>query len=117
MNQKQVVLPGEEKDSPSCESCSQNKAEIFQITGYYCLRCWRTVYMDNVKAAEQYVQALDNNRNDSSPPISVVNDSATHTRSNRDATRFRNIVDVRARSLRVSRNQGLHVDDDTVRLV
>ena len=88
MSQKQVVLPEEEQDSPSCESCSQNKAEIFQVTGYYCLHCWHTVHMDNVKAAEQSVQALDNNRNDSSPPISVVNDPATHTGSNRDATRF-----------------------------
>jgi hypothetical protein len=117
MNQKQVVLPEEERGSPCCESCSQNKEEIFQVTGYYCLHCWHTVYMDNVKAAEQSVQALDNNRNDSYPPISVVSDPATHTGSNRDATRFRNIVDVRARSLRVRRNQGLHVDDDTVRLV
>jgi hypothetical protein len=73
--------------------------------------------MDNVKAAEQFVHALDNNRNDSSPPISVVNGPATHTGANRDGTRFRNIVAVRARSLRVSCNQGLHVDDDTVRLV
>jgi hypothetical protein len=48
MNQKQVVLIEEEQDSPSCESCSQNKAEIFQVTGYYCLHCWQEETHPNV---------------------------------------------------------------------
>jgi hypothetical protein len=32
----------EEKQGwPDCEYCSKNKAEIFQVTGDYCLSCWQ----------------------------------------------------------------------------
>jgi hypothetical protein len=48
MNQKQVVFLEEEQDSQLGESCSQNKAEIFQATGYYCLHCWQEETHPNV---------------------------------------------------------------------
>jgi hypothetical protein len=31
----------EDQDELSCEWCSNKKAEIFQVTGNYCLRCWQ----------------------------------------------------------------------------
>jgi hypothetical protein len=37
-------VPGsrpEDQDELSCESCSEKKAEIFQVTGNYCLCCWQ----------------------------------------------------------------------------
>jgi hypothetical protein len=37
-------VPGsmpEDQDELSCESCSEKKAEIFQVTGDYCLHCWQ----------------------------------------------------------------------------
>ncbi len=37
-------VPGsrpEDQDELSCESCSAKKAEIFQVTGNYCLCCWQ----------------------------------------------------------------------------
>ena len=33
--------PEDQEDESSCESCSEKKAEIFQVTGNYCLRCWQ----------------------------------------------------------------------------
>jgi hypothetical protein len=33
--------PEDQQDELSCESCSQKKAEIFQVTGNYCLCCWQ----------------------------------------------------------------------------
>jgi hypothetical protein len=37
-------VPGsrpEDQDELSCESCFEKKAEIFQVTGNYCLRYWQ----------------------------------------------------------------------------
>jgi hypothetical protein len=37
-------VPGsmpEDQGELSCESCSEKKAEIFQVTGDYCLHCWQ----------------------------------------------------------------------------
>jgi hypothetical protein len=31
----------EEQDDLSCWSCYEKKAEIFQVTGNYCLHCWQ----------------------------------------------------------------------------
>ncbi|HEX6282930.1 MAG TPA: hypothetical protein VFZ67_11930 [Nitrososphaera sp.] len=31
----------EDQDEFSCEFCSDKKAEIFQVIGNYCLRCWQ----------------------------------------------------------------------------
>jgi hypothetical protein len=31
----------EDQDELSCEWCSKKKAEIFQVTGNYCLCCWQ----------------------------------------------------------------------------
>ena len=33
--------PEENHDWPECEYCSRNRAEIFQVTGDYCLSCWQ----------------------------------------------------------------------------
>jgi hypothetical protein len=43
MNKKQVIGQEEEEqqEALSCEHCSQKKAEIFQVTGYYRLHCWQ----------------------------------------------------------------------------
>ena len=30
-----------EQDALDCEFCLQNRAEIFQVTGDYCLQCWQ----------------------------------------------------------------------------
>jgi hypothetical protein len=38
----------EDQDELSCESCSEKKAEIFQVTGDYCLRCWQQETHPNV---------------------------------------------------------------------
>jgi DNA-directed RNA polymerase subunit RPC12/RpoP len=48
MNQKQVIMLEEEQDALNCEYCSQKKAEIFQVTGYYCLQCWQEETHPNV---------------------------------------------------------------------
>lgn len=31
----------EDQDELRCESCSEKKAEIFQVIGNYCLHCWQ----------------------------------------------------------------------------
>lgn len=31
-----------------CEYCSQRRAEIFQVTGDYCLQCWQDETHPNV---------------------------------------------------------------------
>jgi len=31
----------EDLNELSCEWCSEKKAEIFQVTGNYCLHCWQ----------------------------------------------------------------------------
>ncbi|MDQ4014315.1 MAG: hypothetical protein M3136_00935 [Thermoproteota archaeon] len=33
--------PEEDLDELSCGSCYGKKAEIFQVTGNYCLHCWQ----------------------------------------------------------------------------
>ncbi|MDQ3836345.1 MAG: hypothetical protein M3270_05350 [Thermoproteota archaeon] len=43
INQKQVGL-----EDQNCEYCSQTKAEIFQVTGDYCLQCWQDETHPNV---------------------------------------------------------------------
>jgi hypothetical protein len=48
MNQKQIIMPEEEHDVLNCGYCSENKAEIFQVTGDYCLHCWQEVTHPNV---------------------------------------------------------------------
>jgi hypothetical protein len=30
-----------DQDELSCESCYEREAEIFQVTGNYCLHCWQ----------------------------------------------------------------------------
>jgi hypothetical protein len=47
MNQNQVIRQ-EEQEALNCEYCSQKKAEIFQVTGYYCLCCWQEETHPNV---------------------------------------------------------------------
>ncbi|MEO9362996.1 MAG: hypothetical protein ABI348_03755 [Nitrososphaera sp.] len=32
----------------NCEHCSQRRAEIFQVTGDYCLQCWQDETHPNV---------------------------------------------------------------------
>lgn len=39
MNQKQGSR--QDEDPLNCEYCSEKKAEIFQVTGDYCLDCWQ----------------------------------------------------------------------------
>jgi DNA-directed RNA polymerase subunit RPC12/RpoP len=49
MNQEQVIRQEEQQEAPlNCEYCSQKKAEIFQVTGYYCLHCWQEETHPNV---------------------------------------------------------------------
>jgi hypothetical protein len=38
----------EDQNELSCESCSEKKAEIFQVTGDYCLQCWQEETHPNV---------------------------------------------------------------------
>jgi hypothetical protein len=33
--------PEEDQGELSCGSCYEKKAEIFQVTGNYCLHCWQ----------------------------------------------------------------------------
>jgi hypothetical protein len=33
--------PEQDQDELSCGSCYEKKAEIFQVTGNYCLHCWQ----------------------------------------------------------------------------
>lgn len=40
--------PEDQQDKLSCEYCSENKAEIFQVTGIYCLQCWQVETHPNV---------------------------------------------------------------------
>jgi hypothetical protein len=48
MNQNQFIRQEEEQEALNCESCSRKKAEIFQVTGYYCLYCWQEETHPNV---------------------------------------------------------------------
>jgi hypothetical protein len=40
--------PEDQEDELSCEYCSEKKAEIFQVTGIYCLQCWQVETHPNV---------------------------------------------------------------------
>jgi hypothetical protein len=37
-----------EKDLSFCEFCAGEEAEIFQVTGDYCLQCWQDETYPNV---------------------------------------------------------------------
>lgn len=37
-----------DQDELSCGSCYEREAEIFQVTGYYCLQCWQEETHPNV---------------------------------------------------------------------
>jgi hypothetical protein len=45
-----------------------------------------------------------------------VNGPDPHTGANREATKFRNVGDARSRVLRQRLNQGVQVDDETLRI-
>jgi hypothetical protein len=34
-------MSGKGRDELSCGSCYEREAEIFQVTGNYCLHCWQ----------------------------------------------------------------------------
>jgi hypothetical protein len=40
LDEVSVSIP-EDLNELSCEQCSEKKAEIFQVTGNYCLHCWQ----------------------------------------------------------------------------
>ena len=40
LDEVSVSIP-EDLNELSCEWCSEKKAEIFQVTGNYCLHCWQ----------------------------------------------------------------------------
>jgi hypothetical protein len=44
MNEKQ----GGRREDRNCDYCSQRTAEIFQVTGDYCLECWQKETHPNV---------------------------------------------------------------------
>ncbi|WP_266190249.1 hypothetical protein [Candidatus Nitrososphaera gargensis] len=39
---------GSRLPDPNCWYCCQKKAEIFQVTGDYCLQCWQKETHPNV---------------------------------------------------------------------